>query len=406
MKFNKKTIKDIDLNNKKVIIRVDFNVPIIEGKITSSKRIKAALPTIQYAIDNNASIILLSHLGRVKTEEDKVKRTLKPVALELEKILGKKIDFVPFTRGKEVEEKAKNLKSGNIIMLENTRFEDLNNKAESKNDPELGKYWASLGDIFINDAFGTAHRAHASNVGISKNISQSAIGLLIEEELMNLEKALDPSLKPSVAIIGGAKVSDKIELINNLLSKVDKTILGGALANTFLAAKGIETGSSLIDKEYIDMAKSFLEKYNSGSEDRIILPLDNNLSKTFADTTPFYNKEDPIQTPEGYMALDIGPKTIKYYEGILSKAKAIIWNGPLGVTEFKNYVKGTEAIAKKIATLPKTFSVVGGGDSAAAIESLKLESSFSHISTGGGAALTFYEGKSLPGIDSIEDKNN
>ena len=394
--MNKKTLKDLELKDKKVLIRVDFNVPIKNGVVQSDKRIVAAIPTIKEVIAQGGKLILFSHLGRIKTEEDKVKNDLAPVAAYLAKELGQEVKFINATRGKELEVAIDNLKVGEIVMFQNTRYEDLNNKAESKNDPELGKYWASLGDVFVNDAFGTAHRAHASNVGIASNIKESALGLLVQKELEMLSEGLLAPKHPFVAIIGGAKVSDKIAVIENLLKTADKILIGGGMAYTFLKAQGYEVGNSLLEKDFVEMAKDFLEKSNG----KIILPIDHAVATAYADEPR--NVPEGIAIPEGTMGLDIGDKTIKLYEDALKGAKTVVWNGPMGVAEFENYKQGTESIATAIVAQPGVFSVIGGGDSAAAAIKLGFEQKFTHISTGGGASLAFMEGKDLPGITSIE----
>ena len=398
----KKTIDQLSLGGKRVIIRVDFNVPMKGKKITSSARIIAALPTIKKAVEDRAKVILLSHLGRVKEEADLEKKSLKAVSEELSRLLKEPIKFIPTPTGKEVKMAVKQLKAGEILMLENTRWEDLKNKAESKNDPALGKFWASLGDIFINDAFGTSHRAHASNVGIAANISESAIGYLVEKEVSALSKAINKPARPAVAIIGGAKVSDKIKTIENLLNKVDKLIIGGGMAFTFWKAQGNSVGKSLVEDDQIDLAKRLL-KADLYSH-KIILPIDAALSKTFTDGTPIFNKYNSLEIPQDLMGLDIGPKSIELFKKELVGAKTVIWNGPLGVTEFANYSKGTEAIAQAIGSLgPDAYTVVGGGDSVAAINKLNLADKFSHISTGGGACLAMLEGAILPGIAVIQE---
>ena len=398
---NKKRIDQLDLANKKVIIRVDFNVPIKDGKITNNKRIVAALPTINKALEANAKVILLSHLGRIKEEADKAKKSLKPVATELSKLLGKKVTFVPQPTGLEVKEAVKNMEPGQIIMLENTRWEDLNGKAESKNNPKLGKFWASLGDVFINDAFGTAHRAHASNVGIASNIKESAIGYLVDDELTKITKAITNPPRPAIAIIGGAKVSDKIKTIEHLIKNVDKVIIGGGMAFTFWKAQGLSIGNSLVEMDQIELAKSYLKKY----ADKLVLPIDAALSRKFENTKPIYNNKNSLEIPDGYMGLDIGPKSIQLFKKMIEGAKTVIWNGPLGVCEFSYYSVGTEEIAKAIGSLSGAYTIVGGGDSVAAIVSLGLESKFSHISTGGGACLAMLEGSPLPGVEAIQDVN-
>lgn len=398
--MNKKTIDQLDLKGKKVIIRVDFNVPIKDGKITSNKRIVAAIPTINKAVNEGAKVILLSHLGRIKEESDKKSKTLKPVAAELSKLINKPVKFIPASSGQEVKDAVKELKDGQIIMLENTRWEDLNDKAESKNDQRLGKFWASLADVFINDAFGTAHRSHASNVGIAANVAESAIGYLVQKEVEMISRAIDNPTRPAVAIIGGAKVSDKIKTIKHLIDKVDKVIIGGGMAFTFWKAQGFEIGDSLVEDDQIELAREYLKKY----QDKIVLPIDAALSKTFSNTTPIFDTVNSLEIPEGLMGLDIGNKSIKLFMQALEGAKTVIWNGPLGVTEFSNYQKGTEAIAKAIGALKDAYTIVGGGDSVAAIQKLKLESRFSHISTGGGACLAMLEGSVLPGIAAIQNE--
>ncbi len=396
--MNKKTIDQLDLNNKKTLIRVDFNVPIKDGVVQSDKRIVAALPTIKKALEDGAKVILFSHLGRIKTEADKDKNNMEPVVKLLGEKLGKEVKFINATRGGELESAINQLNPGEALMFQNTRYEDLNGKAESKNDPDLGKYWASLGDVFINDAFGTAHRAHASNVGIASNIKESAIGYLVENELKMLGKGLDHPEKPFVAIVGGAKVSDKIAVIENLLKNADKILIGGGMAYTFLKAQGHEIGKSLVELDYLDMAKKFLSESNG----KLILPIDHAVSKEYADEKREITTD--IEIPAEKMALDIGTKSISLYEESLVGAKTVVWNGPMGVAEFENFKAGTEAVAKAIVAQPGVFSVIGGGDSAAAAIKLGFEDKFTHISTGGGASLTYMEGKPLPGIEAIQNK--
>ena len=395
--MNKKTIDQLELKGKKTIIRVDFNVPIKDGIIQSDKRITAALPTIKKAIKEGAKIILLSHLGRISSEEDKKKNDLAPIAKNLSEKLNKEVKFIPVTKGIKVEQAINEMSNGDIIMLQNTRYEDLNNKSESKNSPELGKYWASLGEVFINDAFGTAHRAHASNVGIALNIKESAVGYLIQKELEMLGKGLDHPAKPFIAIIGGAKVSDKIAVIENLLKKADKILIGGGMSYTFAKAEGYSIGTSLIEEDYVEMAKKFLIE----GKDKIILPVDHAISKSFADNER--RMSEGFDIPEGQMGLDIGDKTIKLFVKELQGAKTVVWNGPMGVAEFENFKQGTESIARTIANQPGVFSIIGGGDSAAAAIKLGFENKFTHISTGGGASLQYMEGKPLPGIDAIQN---
>ena len=396
--MNKKTIKDLEFKGKKVLLRVDFNVPIKDGVIQSDKRITAAMPTIKEVVKAGGKVILFSHLGRIKEEADKAKGDLAPVAKHLAKLLGQEVKFVNATKGKELEDAINSMKEKEIVMFQNTRYEDLNNKAESKNSPELGKYWASLGDVFVNDAFGTAHRAHASNVGIASNIKESAVGLLVQNELEMLGKGLDKPVKPFVAIIGGAKVSDKIAVIENLLTKADKILIGGGMAYTFLKAQGHAVGNSLVEDDYIDLAKKFLAESNG----KILLPIDHAIASTYADEDR--KVTDGIDIPEGTMALDLGDKSIKMYEESLTGSKTVVWNGPMGVAEFENFKQGTESVAKAIVKQPGVFSVIGGGDSAAAAIKLGFEDKFTHISTGGGASLTYMEGKVLPGIEAIQNK--
>lgn len=397
----KKIITDLDLTNKKALMRVDFNVPMKEGKITDENRIVAALPTIKYALENGAKIIAFSHLGKVKTEEDKANKSLKAVAVRLSELLNKEVKFIPTTRGAELEEAVANLKSGEILMFENTRFEDLDGKKESKNDADLGKYWASLGDIFINDAFGTAHRAHASNVGIAQNIGEgnSAVGFLVEKELKFLGDALDNPKRPLVAILGGAKVSDKIGVIENLLVKADKILIGGAMMFTFLKAQGKNIGTSLVEEDKLELAKSLLEKSNG----KIVLPIDTVVSEEFRNDSD-YSTVSIDTIPNNKMGLDIGVQSVKLFNDYISSAKTVVWNGPMGVFEMPNFAKGTIGVCESIAKLKGALTVIGGGDSAAAAISLGYADKFSHISTGGGASLEFLEGKILPGIEAISNK--
>ncbi|QKT05328.1 phosphoglycerate kinase [Mycoplasma sp. OR1901] len=393
----KKTINDLDLNNKKVLVRVDFNVPLKNGVITSTKRIKAALPTIQKIVSEGGKAILFSHLGRVKTEEDLKSKSLKPVAIELARQLGQKVIFVPQTRGEVLEKSIEAMKQGEVLLVENTRYEDLNNKAESKNNEELGKYWASLGDVFVNDAFGTAHRKHASNVGIASNIAESALGYLMEKEVSSLQKVISNPEHPYVAIIGGAKVSDKIQVLENLAKIADKMIIGGAMAYTFLKVQDHNTGTSLVEDDYLDLARDFLEKYS----DKVVLPIDHATSTEFKDVEPVFQE---TEISEGYMGLDLGPKSIELVKNTLENAKTVVWNGPMGVAEFKNYQKGTYAVCESISELRDAYTVVGGGDSVAAVEKLGMEDKFTHVSTGGGASLELLQGLELPGVTSVQNK--
>ncbi|MFV0425191.1 MAG: phosphoglycerate kinase [Bacilli bacterium] len=393
----KKTIRDLEISGKKVLMRVDFNVPINDGAITDSKRISAALPTIRYALENNAKLVLFSHLGRVKNESDLEKNDLKIVCDKLSELLGKKVLFSSKTRGSKLESMIDSLEEGSVLLVQNTRYEDLSGKKESKNDTELASYWASLGDVFVNDAFGTAHRAHASNVGIASNVSESAIGFLIEKELEYLEGSLTTPKRPFVAIIGGSKVSDKIKVINRLLEIADKVIIGGGMAYTFLKAQGYDVGKSLCEDDFLDLAKELLAK----SGEKIILPVDNRASTEFSNETEVVVVDSDKISPD-LMCLDIGPKTEKLYGEVLSDAKTVVWTGPMGVFEFSNYNKGTFAVCEVLAG-SEAVTIVGGGDSASAVEKAGYEEKFSHVSTGGGASLEFLEGNILPGVEIIGD---
>ena len=398
--MSKLTVKDIRLKGKKVLIRVDFNVPMNdEGVITDDNRITAAIPTIEYVINQGGRAILFSHLGRVKTEDDKAKNSLKPVQERLQDLLGKPVKFIPHTRGKELEQAISALKDGELLMFENTRFEDIDGKKESKNDPELGKYWASLGDVFVNDAFGTAHRAHASNVGIASNIKQTAAGFLLEKEIKFIGGAVDNPKRPFMAVLGGAKVSDKIEVISNLLNIADKVLIGGGMAYTFLAAQGYNVGTSLLEEDKIPLAKELLEK----GKDKLVLPVDFLFTPEFKDIKPSH--VGPITSiKEGEMSLDIGPRTIELFSSVLKDAKTVVWNGPMGVFEMENYQKGTIGVAQTLANLKDAITIVGGGDSAAAAIQFGFETQLTHISTGGGASLEYLEGKVLPGVECISEK--
>ena len=391
-------VSDLDVKDKKVLIRVDFNVPIKDGVIGNDNRIVAALPTIKYVIENGGKAILFSHLGRVKTEDDKKKLSLRPVAERLADLLGKPVTFVPVTRGAQLEEAIAELNDGDVLLVENTRFEDLDGKKESGNDPELGKYWASLGDVFVNDAFGTAHRSHASNVGIASNMPQAAAGFLLEKEIKFLGEAVDDPKRPFVAILGGAKVSDKIGVINHLLGKADKVIVGGGMTYTFYAAKGIKIGNSLVEEDKIELAKELIEK----AGDKLVLPIDNVVAEKFDNNVPNQVVEGDI--PDGYMALDVGPKSVALFEDVLKDAKTVVWNGPMGVFEMSNYAKGTLEVGKFLGELSDATTIVGGGDSTAAVQQLGVADKLTHISTGGGASLEYLEGKTLPGIAAVSDK--
>ena len=396
--MNKKTVKDVELNGKKVLVRVDFNVPMKDGKITNDNRIVAALPTIKYILENGGRAILFSHLGKIKSEEDKASKSLRPAAERLAELLGQDVKFIPETRGAELEAAIAELKDGEVLMFENTRFEDLDGKKESKNDPELGKYWASLGDIFVNDAFGTAHRAHASNVGISANL-EAVAGFLLEKEIEFIGGAVDAPQRPMVAILGGAKVSDKIGVIENLLDKADKVLVGGGMMFTFLKAQGKNIGKSLCEEDKLELAKALLEK----GGDKLVLPIDTVAAKEFSNDTEFrVVSVDALADDE--MGLDVGPATVELFSNVLKDSKTVVWNGPMGVFEMSNFAKGTIGVCEAIANLEGAITIIGGGDSAAAAMQLGYADKFSHISTGGGASLEYLEGKELPGVASLSDK--
>ena len=399
----KLTVEDLSLEGKKVLMRVDFNVPIKDGVVGDDNRIVAALPTIKYVIEHGGRAILFSHLGRIKKEEDKPGLSLRPVAERLSNLLNKPVTFVPVTEGKQLEDAINNMNNGDVLLVQNTRYEDVKDgeyvKRESGNDPELGKYWASLGDVFVNDAFGTAHRKHASNVGIATNMpGKAAAGYLMQKEIKFLGDAVDNPERPFVAILGGAKVSDKIGVIDHLLDKADKIIIGGGMAYTFYAAKGIKTGDSLVEKDKIDVAKQILDK----AGDKIVLPIDNVVADKFDNDANTKVVEGDID--DGWMALDIGPKSIKEFENVLKDAKTVVWNGPMGVFEKPNFAKGTLEVGKFLGTLADATTIVGGGDSTAAVKQLGVAGKLTHISTGGGASLTYLEGKVLPGIAAISEK--
>lgn len=392
----KKTIKDYDLHGKRVIIRCDFNVPMKDGKITDDTRIQAALPTIEYAINESAKVILMSHLGRVKEEKDLVKNDLFPVAQRLSNLLNQKVLFCKATSGSELKDAVNGLKDGEVLLMQNTRYEDLNGKKESSNDSELGAFWASLGDIYINDAFGTAHRAHASNVGIASHLP-NGIGFLIEKELNHLDSLKNPE-RPYVIIMGGAKVSDKIKVIENLAPIADKIMIGGGMAFTFLKAKGIDIGKSLLEEDSLEFCQKMIATYG----DKLVLPVDVNVTTEFSEETPHHIcKVSEIGADE--MAMDIGPETIAMMKEVLSNAKTVFWNGPLGVYEMKEYQKGTNELLNAVAN-SSIHSVLGGGDIVAAASELGFKDKVSHASTGGGATLEFLEGTELPGIAIIQEK--
>ena len=397
----KLTVKDVDLKGKKVLVRVDFNVPVKDGVITNDNRITAALPTIKYILEQGGRAILFSHLGRVKEEADKEGKSLAPVAPDLAAKLGQDVKFIPgVTRGAELEAAVNALEDGQVLLVENTRFEDVDGKKESKNDPELGKYWASLGDgIFVNDAFGTAHRAHASNVGISANVDKAVAGFLLENEIAYIKEAVETPERPFVAILGGSKVSDKIGVIENLLAKADKVLIGGGMTYTFYKAQGIEIGNSLVEEDKLDVAKALLEKSNG----KLILPVDSKEANAFADYTEVKDTEGEAVDP-GFLGLDIGPKSIAEFDKALTGAKTVVWNGPMGVFENPDFQAGTIGVMDAIVKQPGVKSIIGGGDSAAAAINLGRADKFSWISTGGGASMELLEGKELPGLAALTDK--
>ena len=397
--MNKKTIRDVDLKGKVVLMRVDFNVPMKDGKITDENRIIQALPTIKYALDQDAKLVLFSHLGRVKIEEDKATNSLAPVAKRLEELLGQPVKFIPETRGAKLEKAVKEMKNKDIVMFENTRFEDIDGKKESKNDPELGAYWASLGEVFVNDAFGTAHRAHASNAGIAANIKTTVAGFLMEKEINFIGGAVDNPVRPFVAILGGAKVSDKISVIENLINKADKILICGAMAYTFYKALGYEVGTSKCELDFVDFAKGLLDK----AKGKIVLPVDTVVAPEFAEDAAS-TVVDSDKIPADQMGMDVGPKTLDLFKKELVGAKTVVWNGPAGVFEFDKFAKGTNGICTILANLEGATTIIGGGDSAAAAIKLGFADKFTHISTGGGASLEYLEGKALPGVEIINNK--
>ena len=394
--MDKKTIRDIEVAVKTVLVRVDFNVPRDKetGEITNDNRIVAALPTINYLLEQSPkAIVLFSHLGKVKTEEDKAKNDLSVVAPRLAELLGKDVQFVNCTRGAELEEAVKNADNGQVILVQNTRYE----KGESKNDPELGAYWASLGDVFVEDAFGSVHRAHASTAGIPAHLP-SAAGFLVEKEINYIGKAVSNPERPMVAILGGAKVSDKILVIENLLKIADKVIVGGGMAYTFNVARGLKVGNSLLEEDRVQVAKELMEK----AGDKLLLPVDTVVNNAFSEEGDIKVVEGDI--PDGYMGLDIGPKSVANIKAALEGAKTVIWNGPMGVFEMDTFAKGTIEVCEALAHLDGANTIIGGGDSAAAVMKLGYKDKVSHISTGGGASLEYMEGKVLPGIAAIDDK--
>lgn len=391
-------VSDLDVKGKKVLMRVDFNVPIKNGVIGNDNRIVAALPTINYIIEHDGKAILFSHLGRIKKEEDKKELSLRPVAERLAELLNKPVTFVPATRGAQLEDAINNMNDGDVLLVENTRFEDLDGKKESGNDPELGKYWASLGDVFVNDAFGTAHRKHASNVGIAAHL-ETVAGYLMEKEIRYIGGVVENPDKPVVAILGGAKVSDKIGVITNLLKIADKVLIGGGMSYTFFKAQGKEIGLSLLEEDKVDFAKELLEK----AGDQIVLPVDCKVAKEFSNDAKI-TEVSVDNIPADQEAMDVGPKTVELFKEKLQGAHTVVWNGPMGVFEFSNFAKGTIGVCEAIAEMKDANTIIGGGDSAAAAISLGYADDFSHISTGGGASLEYLEGKELPGVVAIANK--
>ena len=396
----KQTVRDLDVKGKRVLVRVDFNVPIKDGKITNDNRIVSALPTINYLTEHGAKVILMSHLGKIdhkdpeKCEAGKKKNNMAPVAARLQELVSGKVTFVPVPRGEELENAIAAMNEGDIVLMQNTRYE----KGESKNDPDLAAYWAGLGDLFVSDAFGSVHRAHASTVGIATHLP-SACGFLVQKEIENLSAAIDNPKRPLVAILGGAKVSDKIAVIENLLNIADKVIVGGGMAYTFLKAQGKEIGTSLLEEDRIEMAKEFLAK----GGDKLVLPVDSVVANAFENATEVKTVSND-EIPAGFMGLDIGPKSVELFKKELQGAKTVVWNGPMGVFENPAYANGTIEVCKAISELPDAMTVIGGGDSAAAAIQLGFKDKFTHISTGGGASLEYMEGKELPGIAIIQEK--
>ena len=396
--LNKKTIEDINVCGKKVLVRCDFNVPLKDGVITDENRLNGALPTIKYLIENGAKVILCSHLGKPKGEA-KPELSLAPVATRLSEMLGKEVVFAADDNvvGENAKAAVEKMENGDVVLLQNTRYR----KEETKNEENFSKELASLAEIFVNDAFGTAHRAHCSTVGAGEFLQERACGYLIQKELKFLGEAVETPVRPFTAILGGAKVSDKIAVIEQLLEKVDNLIIGGGMAYTFLKAQGYEIGTSLVEEEKVDYAREMMKKAEEKGV-KLLLPIDNAVADKFADVEPVITEDANI--PAGFMGLDIGPKTIELYVNTVKNSKTIVWNGPMGVFEFENFNKGTLAVAKAMADLTDATTVIGGGDSAAAVNQSGFGDKMTHVSTGGGASLEFLEGKELPGIVALDNK--
>ena len=396
--LNKKTIEDINVNGKRVLVRCDFNVPLQDGVITDENRLNGALPTIKYLIENGAKVILCSHLGKPKGEAKK-ELSLAPVAKRLSEMLGQKVVFAADDNvvGENAKAAVEKMQNGDVVLLQNTRYR----KEETKNEENYSKELASLAEIFVNDAFGTAHRAHCSTVGAGEFLEERACGYLIQKELKFLGEAVANPVRPFTAILGGAKVSDKIAVIEQLLEKVDNIIIGGGMSYTFLKALGYEIGTSLVEEDRVEYAKEMMAKAEAKGV-KFLLPIDNAVADKFADVEPVITEGANI--PEGFMGLDIGPKTIELYVNTVNESKTIVWNGPMGVFEFENFNKGTLAVAKAMAALEDATTVIGGGDSAAAVNQLGFGDKMTHVSTGGGASLEFLEGKELPGIVALDNK--
>jgi len=390
--MNKKTVKDIDLKNKRVLMRVDFNVPMADGKVTDDKRIRASLPTIKYALDQGASLLLMSHLGRPKGGPDPV-FSLRAASEVLAGLLGRPVQMAPDCVGAEVEQMAKALKPGDVLMLENTRF----HAGEEKNDLDLAKQMAALGEVYVNDAFGSAHRAHSSTEGVARFLP-AVSGFLMEQELEYLGRAVANPEHPYIAILGGAKISDKIAVVENLLAKCDRLIIGGGMANTFLAAKGYDMQDSLVEAASVETAKGILAK----AGDKLVLPVDAVIADKF-EAEAQSRVVDVNQIPAGWRMMDVGPKTLESYKRALSGARLIVWNGPVGVFEMPQFAEGTFALARLLAASGAT-TVIGGGDSASAVKQAGVAKQMTHVSTGGGASLEFLEGKELPGVAALLDQ--